>query len=600
MSEREFNVADVREGVEQIAEGREEKKSQATRLVELATHSDAELFHAPDATPYATFSVDGSRQTHRLRSKSFRGWLASRLWEAEKKAPGSQAIQDALGVLEGMALYDGDERSVFVRLAEHDDAIYLDLGDETWQVVAITPTGWRVMSDPSVRFRRPSGLTALPRPERGGSVHDLRRFLNPGITDEDFILTASWLVGALRPRGPYPALHLSGEHGTAKSSEARVLRELVDPNASELRAEPRSERDLAIAADNAWLIAFDNLSHISQWLSDALCRLATGGGLSTRMLYTDDEERIFEAKRPILLTGIEEVATRADLLDRLIIRQLPVIPDGERVEEEEFWPAWQAARPRILGALLDALAYALRRLPEVKLAELPRMADFAKWACAAAPALGWNAEEFLRAYERNRGSVNDVALEGSLIAEPVRLLAGGDADGPGFQGTASELLEQLEPLAGDEVIRRKGWPGSAKALSSALKRIAPNLRAVGVEVERRREAGRRLIAIWNRAAFLRHGASLRHATQESGDANGSDGDANRPSVTQTVPQNVPDDGCDANAGHFSNNGRGYGEPPNGQVELLTERRPDGHGGDGGLSREEYKRRIEARNRGEEW
>jgi hypothetical protein len=457
---------------------KDEKRSQATKLVELASCSDVDLFRTSDSTPYATVSAGGHRETHRLRSRGFRGWLIRQLWEAERKAPGSQAIQDALGVLEGMALYDGDERPVFVRLAEHGGAIYLDLGDETWQVVEITPTGWQIISDPPVRFRRPPGLSALPRPERGGSIAELRRFLNPGITDGEFVLTVSWLVATFRPTGPYPALHLAGEHGTAKSSEARVLRELVDPNASELRAEPRSGHDLMIAATNAWLIAFDNLSHIPPWLSDALCRLATGGGFSTRMLYTDDEERIFDAQRPILFTGIEEVATRADLLDRLIIRQLPVIPKHKRIAEEEFWTAWEAARPRILGALLDAVACALRRLPEVELAEHPRMADFCRWAVAAVPAFGWDAETFTAAYDANRDCANDLALESALISEPLRQLA---EDG-GFEGSLAELLDRLEGLVDDEITRRKGWPTSGRALAGHLRRMAPNLRAAGIEI----------------------------------------------------------------------------------------------------------------------
>src|SRR5262249_30177683 len=134
----------------------------------------------------------------------------------------------------------------------------------------------------------------------------------------DWRLVVSWLLAALRPVGPYPVLVVYGEQGSAKSSLVRVLRALVDPNTAALRRPPREERDLVIAATNGWLIALDNLSHLPDWLSDGLCCLATGSGFATRELYTDADEAIFAARRPVVLNGIEEVATRGDLLDRAI------------------------------------------------------------------------------------------------------------------------------------------------------------------------------------------------------------------------------------------------------------------------------------------
>jgi hypothetical protein len=110
----------------------------------------------------------------------------------------------------------------------------------------------------------------------------------------------------------------------------RVLRALVDPNTAALRTTPRDERDLVIAANNGWLMALDNLSHLPDWLSDALCRLATGNGFATRELYTDAEEAIFATQRPIVKNGIEELATRGDLLDRSIVLYLPTIAEDQR------------------------------------------------------------------------------------------------------------------------------------------------------------------------------------------------------------------------------------------------------------------------------
>jgi hypothetical protein len=283
--------------------------SQATRLVALA--EEAELFHSPDGEAYATLAVAGQRQTWLLKSQAFRRWLARQFYEEEAKAPSAQALQDAVGVLEGRALFDGPEYPVFTRLAGHDGCIYLDLANEAWEVIEITTTGWQVMVEPPVRFRRPRGMSPLPHPIHGGGIEELRAFVNvPCDRESDRILLVAWLLAALRPCGPYPVLVLHGEQGSAKSTAARLLRALIDPNRAPLRAEPRDGRDLMIAATNGWCLSLDNLSHVPPWLSDAICRLATGGGFATRALYTDSDEVLFDAQRPVILNGIEELATR--------------------------------------------------------------------------------------------------------------------------------------------------------------------------------------------------------------------------------------------------------------------------------------------------
>ena len=238
-------------------------------------------------------------------------------------------------------------------------------------------------------------------------MDQLRGFLN--LDDNAWRLVISWLVATLRPRGPYPVLALFAEQGSGKSTIGRLLRELVDPNAAPLRAEPNDGRDLMIAANNSWCLAYDNLSHVPPWLSDAMCRLSTGGGFATRELYTDQDEVIFDYQRPLLLTSIEEVATRSDLLDRCLIVWLPAITEDRRRAEAELFEAFRKDRPQILGALLDVVAVALRRLPSIKLSSLPRMADFALWATAAETAFGWPEGTFLAAYLGNRETANELA-----------------------------------------------------------------------------------------------------------------------------------------------------------------------------------------------
>src|SRR5262245_66007476 len=169
-----------------------------------------------------------------------------------------------------------------------------------------------------------------------------------------------------------------------------------------------------LAVNDDYLLAFDHLSGLPVWLSDALCRLASGGSFAVRQLYSDDEEVLFEAARPILLNGIEEVVSRPDLGDRAIFLTLAPIGESQRRPENELWREFEIARPRILGALLDAVVHGLRALGRVHLDRLPRMADFALWAAACEPPL-WPAGSFARAYAANRTA----AIEGLREADPV-------------------------------------------------------------------------------------------------------------------------------------------------------------------------------------
>jgi hypothetical protein len=256
---------------------------------------------------------------------------------------------------------------------------------------------------------------------------------------------------------------------------------MVDPNTSPARAMPRDIRDLSIAANNSAVLIFDNLSYLSQWFSDALCRLSTGGGFTTRQLYTDGDEVLFDGQRPIILNGVEELASRTDLVDRSIILELSVI---ERyTQEREFWKRFEEAHPRLLGALLDVVVDALGKLPEVRLSETPRMADFATFATAAESALGFPKGSFMKAYDKNRQDANAVALEASPIASVVCDLAKRTR----WAGTAKDLLRRLSEMTEEEVRKSRSWPKNPRTLSGMLRRLATALRRAGVEVQFSRE-----------------------------------------------------------------------------------------------------------------
>jgi len=463
--------------------------SQATTLVELA--SDANLFHNPGGDAFATVPVGNHHETLRVSSRAFRRWLSRQFYKQKNRAPGGSAVQDALGVLEGKAVFEGEERHVYVRVASASGAIYLDLVQEDWQAVEITSDSWRVVASHAVpvRFIRRRGMLSLPTPVGGGAISSLRSLVNLR-DDNAWILFIAWLVAAFRPSGPYPVLAVNGEHGSAKSTLCRIARSVIDPNIAPLRRPPRQDRDLMIAATNSWLVAFDNLSGIAPSLSDSLCALATGGGFATRELYSDDEEKLFDAMRPVMVNGIDDVATRPDLLDRAITLTLPTIAEPQRRAEADLWAEFKQIHAEVLGALLDAVSTAIRNLPRIELDHLPRMADFAAWVAAAEPALGWEAGQFMEAYGGNRESANSLAIESSPVGPAVvgLMYARGTR---GWSGIARELLAELEDHHSDEKTRnRRDWPKGPRAMGAALRGIAPNLRASGVSVAFYEPSGR--------------------------------------------------------------------------------------------------------------
>jgi len=507
-----LSVADMLDAKDSKAKDSKEK---APDLATVAA-AQATFFHSADDTCYASIDVASHVEHYALKSKRFRTWLArlSYTMQLDRESDdlprgcSGEQLTNAINALEAHALHTSEQHEAHTRIAAHRDAIYLDLCNESWQAVEIEARGWRIIDRPPVRFVRQTSARALSTPQHGGTLDTLRQFLD--VDEHAWRMLASWLVASLRPTGPYPALVLTGEQGSGKSSAARLLASLIDPRAANLRAEPREVRDLMIAATKSWLVSFDNVSHIQSWLSDAFCRLSTGGGFGTRELYANDEETIFDAQRPLLLTAIDDVATRADFLDRCIVLTLPPVPEERRQTEAELHASFDAARPGILGALLDAVSTALRNVASTRVAALPRMADFALWSCAAAPALGWSAEDFLTSYRVHRDSAQSTMLDSIVFLEALQQLPAI------WEGTATELLTALNGHATEATQRARNWPRAARTLSDALRRVAPALRSAQIDVsfQRRGHAGARCWTI-TRSDNARNYASVSSASSAS-------------------------------------------------------------------------------------
>ena len=530
-------------------------KKMADLLVDIA-RKESELFHNADNEPYAHAKVGGHRETYHVRSRSFALWLRQRYFQKHKTSVNANAMTEAIATITMFAVCEGPELPVHIRIAEHADAIYIDLGDKNWNAVEVTSTGWRLVANPPVRFARSSSMRPLPTPKTGGSIEALGKFVNVKPRNEEngadeFVLLVAYALAALRPNCNYPVLGLAGEQGSGKTSLVRFLGSLIDPRSPQLRTMPGDERDLIVAAHHAHLLGFDNISGLSDDMSDAICRLSTGGGHGERELYTNREESTFEGRRPVCLNGIEDVATRPDLVDRALMLLLVAIGPDSRRDEKDIEKEFATAAPEIFGALLDGLSAGLRNLATMVIAGKPRMADFALWAEACTQAY-WTAGTFMRAYQENIAAANEVVIEASAVGDAVRHFMSGRIR---WEGTASELLQLLTPLVPEALARERSWPKSARALSGKLRRAAPPLRKVGIDVAFAREGHgheRTIIITANkiRAGNFASAPSAEARKSENGSTGsglGADAnaDANR---TQTV-------GADANDGARTQGGR---------------------------------------------
>jgi hypothetical protein len=444
----------------------EEKIPVADQLYELAMGELRELFTSPDGEAYALVPAADHHECYRVRSMGFRGWLTALYRTKRGRIPNGEALQSAINLIAWDARTTVQD--VFVRVGGCNGKVYVDLGTPEWDAIEVDGDGWRIVASPPIAFRRPPAMHALPLPQPGGTLELLRPFLN--LEAAQYPLVFAWIVAAFNPRGPYPVMAFTGEHGAAKSTNMRVIKQIIDPSAAGLRGQPDEIRDLMIAAHNGWALGFDNVSFLSSDLSDALCRIATGGGFAKRTLHTDLDETMIDVQRPVLLNGIGDVVARPDLMDRALLIVPPVIDDSARRDETEFWQAFNEKRPLILGAVLDAVSMALRNLPNVMMDSMPRMADFARIGVAADAAWGGG---FLEHYHQNREEGHSIATENSILTEFLRQIVAVNGK---WEGTPTELLKALNDIADEATKKAKSWPKAPNKLRGTLARIAPSLR----------------------------------------------------------------------------------------------------------------------------
>lgn len=462
-----------------------QKLTVANLLIDIALQ-EAKLWQSDSGETWADITVNGVFQWHPVRSRAFKNWLSRRLFERHEKPANNEAMQSCLNLLEAYA-YGTPKRPVFLRTAQHDGHIYIDLSDDRWRVVQVSPDGWQVIesTDCPVRFARHDGQQPLPVPVPGGDINKLWELI-PVVKASDQCLLLAWLTFALVPWGAKPILTLHGAKGAGKSWTAQTISYLVDPVKAPLLKAVGDSRQMAVAASKRWILAFDNLTSLTTDEQDCLCCAATGAGFSHRKLHTDLDEVFYEYTRPQILTAVDCVPTRSDLLDRCLLIAVDRITEDRRVPLEILESLREQYRPALLGALLDRVALGLKYKDTIK-APLPRMADFARFAMAVEYGQGQNGLQsgsFASAYQENIAGAVEKAIESNPVAAAILELM---STCTRWEGSAGALVGKLQDLSDDPRIKKLTARGLGRWLSSKANQT--DLQAAGLEVDSYRSPG---------------------------------------------------------------------------------------------------------------
>ena len=448
------------------------KRGQTDLLVAFVRERFA-LLHDKSGDTYAQDHSTG--EVSRTAGRQFKDRVTAAFFQQHGLAVREQAWREALTTVQALARYDGELQAVHIRVAGGDGRYWVDLCQPgNSRAVEIDAQGWRIVERAPVVFVRSESMQPMPDPVHGSSIDALWSIAN--VPPPMLPLVLAWLMDCLRPDTPFPGLELVGEQGCGKSTTAEALRRLIDPSGCNLRSAPKSIEDVFVAAGQNHVVAYENISHLTAPMQDALAILSTGGGFAKRQLFTDADEHVINVRRPWLVNGISICVTQQDLVDRVISVECPVIE--VRQSSSQQWQAFEAALPGLLGALYSLAAAALRELPNVHLAKTdrPRLVEFVTLGMAMHQSNGDDPNEFLAQFKKTRIEAVARTLDASPVACAVTEFL--ESNPQGVDAPVKVILRRLEdfkPMGAD------AWPRSPKGLGDALRRAAPALRQLGIE-----------------------------------------------------------------------------------------------------------------------
>lgn len=462
MSEQKNQKIDMGEMIEKIKEG-------------------AEFFKCSEKKTWAKIYLQQKRCIVQINSKFFKAWVDVFLKENYKKHISLQTTASIIDYLNNETLIYGKEEPLHSRITFANGAYWYYLANREKQAVRIDALGWSIKEDNLPYFRDSDHSLPQVVPDELGNIHKLLDFIP--LTDEyNKLLFLVYVVSCFIPNIPHPILTFHGCKGSAKTTSTRMVQKLVDPQNESASVIPRSDYDLGLQLSQSSFVVYDNLSQLFPWQSDMLCRAVTGGSVSKRENYTDTDMVRVNFQGCIALNGINLVVVKSDLLDRSILFSLQRISEEQRKPLQEIEAEFAEAMPSILGGIFSTLSKAILEFQTVSLKQYPRMADFCKWGCAIAKALGYTEEEFWEAYQQNIQMAQDASVEANQLAMTLESFMKEKEE---WTGSIGQLYAELEELLNNLKLKKdKTFPASANKIMAAIQEISPDLQAFGIRVEK--------------------------------------------------------------------------------------------------------------------
>jgi len=445
---------------------------------------------------YVTIKINDHIECIPIDSSRFKFLIRKEILENEYKTINDDKLDRIIKSLQAQMVFDEkiEHKELNLRVAGQDDVIYYDLTNLRWEIIKITSKGWDIVKDNTIPLFKRYENNSIPQvyPKKNDENDSNRKYFKEFLnlfnlrTTGDRLLLENYLIALFIPNIQKSILAISGNGGGAKTTTFYLIKNIIDPSTVDTISFSPSTNDLKQSLEHNYVVYFDNVSYISQEVSDILCRAVTGSGDSKRELYTTDGIFIYKFRRCIGINGINIVTTRPDFVDRSLILRVERIPEEKRRKEEDIIKEFERLRPFVLGYIFDIsvkyLKYREEHKGEIIVKNPPRMADFAESCEIISRCLGHPENAFIEAYRENIDNQNDEIIESSPVAESIIAFM---ENKNSWIDTPTQLLQMLGDIVSqvDPNIRKsKYWPKIAARLTYKINEIIPNLLKRGIEV----------------------------------------------------------------------------------------------------------------------
>jgi hypothetical protein len=486
------------------AEPDRKKDNQAQRLLNKLLSGGAQFFNGSNQRPYIILNETISDFT------TERGFLPVLRWlRSIGEVPFGNAKSNLVDLMNAEAFARPPEEVSF-RVGSCSGntgrKLYVNLMNDRGQLVEIDSSGWQVRPAASslIRMINREAALALPEPRRSQpSTKPLAwidRHLNippisaPHDPNDEGVQARAAILAFISAQffreGAVPHLLITGPQGSGKTSVAKRLKSLTDPDRVEVMSSlPSDDASVYAMAAEQTSIVLDNASKTGGDQSDLLCSLASGTGHAARRLYTNSGRSVMTAKLSVITTTIrEDLFQRPDLRDRTLVLQLAPFPTGGRRREADLDAAWLSDTPAILAEIFDFLSAGMQHEAAVS-ADLagmpvPRLADVAHFAECVARAAGWPPLLCVEALIAMRATSEESHLAEDGLALRIRGLLQQKGR---WTGTMLQLHQALSDMRAPSLPAME--VNTARGLRAALDRLeAPLLELWGIKVTKQKKA----------------------------------------------------------------------------------------------------------------